>query len=806
MYHVTGTGLTTILLYLISYFFCKLGFFPINLHRKIWNSVLAISFLITAIAGVFIALQITYKWDLQFIKTVLKWHVEFGVGMACSGIFHLIWHLSYYKHLFGIQEQQKEAPSSVTCSPEKISLNLFIVGLVSSSVQLLLLREMMNIAGGYELITGIFLGSWLTGSAAGSLLAGRSRLSDLKTINIVFAGSPLFSVILMFLLTSLFLSPGESPSFLVSIIFTLLVLLPFCLVSGFTFVRLTNLARTDMEIAAGRSFSAETLGGVVAGIAISILTSGLLNTYQILLLIIILALSYAVLSYSGMTASRKMILKLAALVSASAVILTSPDKPLRELLLHGIKVIRTEDTPYGNITLGEYKGEKSVYYDQRLLSYNNDVTEREENIHYAMLQSDSPQKVILISGSLQSQLPEILKYHVKEVTFIERDPALTDEWPVNDDSLNIKLSMIWDDAFRFIRNTNEKADVIILSVPPPSTLQLNRYYSTEFFKEVRKKLKEGGVFVCSPCPANDYFNKESVQLFSSVHNSLAAIFSHVEPVVGNKLYFIASDKELFLNFCELTERKNISNTYVCRDYLSDDLILKKSSGVKAIIDPGAQQNRLGYPVASYRYLIFSLTKTTREKIPSLLFLFMVFALPVLLVKKSNLSMYFSASALAGFEIVLLISLQMIIGNMYQLSGLVIAALMAGLAVGSGTWIRWMDRIALRLKVVVLFAFYAVSGLFYNLFTMHSNIAAAMLIILTGAFIPAAITGSVFSDLTKERKDDFGTASVYSSDLAGSAFGFLIISGILIPLAGIRNSLFLIALFALAGFLTIKSRK
>ncbi len=47
-------------------------------------------------------------------------------------------------------------------------------------------------------------------------------------------------------------------------------------------------------------------------------------------------------------------------------------------------------------------------------------------------------------------------------------------------------------------------------------------------------------------------------------------------------------------------------------------------------------------------------------------------------------MYFSASALAGFEIIILLALQLTVGNMYQLTGLVIAAMMAGLAAGAGT--------------------------------------------------------------------------------------------------------------------------
>lgn len=59
----------------------------------------------------------------------------------------------------------------------KISTNLFIVGFVSTSIQLLLIREMMNISGGYELMTGTFLASWLIISAAGAILAGRSSLT-----------------------------------------------------------------------------------------------------------------------------------------------------------------------------------------------------------------------------------------------------------------------------------------------------------------------------------------------------------------------------------------------------------------------------------------------------------------------------------------------------------------------------------------------------------------------------------------------------------------------------------------------------
>ena len=62
------------------------------------------AFIVTAVAGVFMALQVTYKWNLPFVKTILKWHVEFGIGLAVTGIFHFIWHLSYFGRIFEKQE------------------------------------------------------------------------------------------------------------------------------------------------------------------------------------------------------------------------------------------------------------------------------------------------------------------------------------------------------------------------------------------------------------------------------------------------------------------------------------------------------------------------------------------------------------------------------------------------------------------------------------------------------------------------------------------------------------------------------
>jgi len=798
MYHVIGTGLAATILYLISYFFCRAGYYTLKFHRKIWNIALAISFVLTAAAGLFLALQVSYKWDIPYIKQVLKIHVESGIGMAFTAIFHFIWHLSYFSKSTGINGNDKEAQSYSFYSAGKMKENLFIIGFSSSSVQLLLLREILNISGGYELISGLFLGSWLTGSALGARMASTSKLNDIRKINILYAISPLISITLMLTLARLFLTSGETPSFLVSIIYTLLILLPFAIVSGFTFVKLLLAARSEDALQPGNSFSIETAGGVVSGVLITLLTAGLLNTYQLLFTTIILSVTWVLLAYYIKTQRVKILIKSIAAILSAALVIFNADICFRQILLPGIKVTYTEDTPYGNITKGSYSGEISLYYNQRLLSYSNDVTEREENIHYAMLQSKAPESVIMISGSLASHYQEILKYPVNKVTFIEVDPLLAKTIQFPENKNQVKPKIIRQDAYSFMSRYGEPADVIILLVPPPSTMALNRYYSVEFFRSVRERLNQGGIFLCTPGPSETYYNPEELRLYSSVYNSLRSVFKNVIPVAGNKLYFIASDNELSTAFCRMVNEKGIINTWVNNDFLSDDLTASKTEEITALMDKDIKVNRVSSPVTSYHYQSLNLSRNRNEKAPALILMVLLFAIPAFAIKKRHTAMYFSASALAGFEVTILLTMQIIAGNIYHLTGLVIAGIMTGLAIGAANDFRFLKSSSLAFRMVLLLSFYAGFGAVFTLIAQMRNGLPSTIFIILAAIIPAVLTGNIFRQMTSGTGDPANPSLVYSADLAGSAAGFILVTGFIIPAFGIATTVFLLGVLVLAG--------
>jgi len=800
MYHVISTGLSIVILYLISYFFYRINIYSLQFHRRLWNYILASAFIITSLAGLFLALQITYKWNIPVIKTILKWHVETGIGLTFTGLFHFFWHLSYFFRIFRNKEKTDARQVPVKGYPkEDLATNLFITGFISSAVQLLLLKEIMNITGGYELVAGAFLCSWLIGSAAGSALAPRSSLSDLGKINLYFSIGPLFSIILMLLFSRLFLKPGETPSFLAGLVFTGLVLIPFCLISGFTFIKLLSAAKAGNTIP-GKSFSIETAGGITAGIIISLLSAGILNTYQSLLLIVLLGISYAFLTFFVIRKKHKLIIKTLVLLTSVAIIISSPDIFFRQFLLRGMKITETMDTPYGNLTIGVYHNEPSTYYNQRLLVYNNDAAESEEDIHYAMLQSDNPDQVLLISGPVDSRLKEIYKYPVRKIIYVERDPALTKTESTSDTKLLSALHIENDDAFSFIKKTAEKFDAVLMLLPPPSSLSLNRYYTLEFFSSVKSKMNKDGIFSCSPGINPNYFNEESVRLYSSIFNSLKAVYKNVIPISGNKIYFIASDKDISTSICQLAAKKEIRNVYVGPDYLSDDLVSLKSEEILTLLDPGIKRNRLNLPIACFYYQSLNISKKLNEKIPAIILLIALFALSLKTLSTENGLMYFSAFALAGFEIILLLILQLTIGNMYQITGLILAGLMSGLAIGSGRRLLIFENRSAGLKVLLLISFYVLSALVAKkIMSINISLIVVALLIISG-FIPAVITGSFFRDLTSGKIMNSEPSSVYSADLAGSAIGFIIFSGVSVPLLGITKSLFILPMLVFAGFL------
>ncbi len=682
-----------------------------------------------------------------------------------------------------------------------IGLSLFITGAISCSLQLLLIKEAMNIVGGYELIAGIFMGTWLLMSALGSWIGGVSKPADIKSINVVFSTGPFLSLIMLIVASTSFVHAGETMSFFKSLIFTLFITAPACIASGYSFVKLVEQSVLTNRSVPGKSFSTETAGGILAGALISIISSGFINTYLMILITIILSFSYTLLNFFIYSKKGKTIFKVFIILLGTSLVLCNPDLFFRNIIMDGLEVQSTRDTPYGNISEGTYEGETCLFYDYRIISYSNDIIEREEDVHFAMLQGQRKKDVLLVSGPLNSRLSELSKYNISSVTFLERDPELIDIAETGKESshsFNLIIKNV--DAYNEIKSDSSYYDAVISLVPPPATLSLCRFYSLEFFRYAKARMTDGAVLLCAPGPGEDYLGDEAVKLYSSIYNALRMVFVNVRPILGNKLYFIASDEPLSVSFSKLSKNKEIDNQYVSEHYFIDEFTEEKSEQICALFDNKIKANRISNPVACYYYQQYNLSRDTNRITIVLIILILIFVLPVMIFRGGNIFMYFSSSALSGFEIIILFMLQITSGNMYRITGIVVAAVMAGLALGAIMNIKSLSGIGIRKKMACIALYYGLSAVFFSSIVAIPDNITASIVIIALSFLPSVFTGHLFRELTFNNGKGSATSQVYSADLTGAAIGFVLVSVIAVPLLGLQISLVALALMMLTGIL------
>ena len=101
-YHLLLISLFLILLYFTTYILSKKKIISVINHRKIWNFLLLISFLISGLLGIFLIIKINFGITIPLPFNTLFWHVEIGIAMFVISMFHTLWHWSYFKKMVGM--------------------------------------------------------------------------------------------------------------------------------------------------------------------------------------------------------------------------------------------------------------------------------------------------------------------------------------------------------------------------------------------------------------------------------------------------------------------------------------------------------------------------------------------------------------------------------------------------------------------------------------------------------------------------------------------------------------------------------
>jgi len=701
-------------------------------------------------------------------------------------------------------------------------ISIIVLGFTSLITQIILLREFLTVFYGNELVVGIILANWMLLTGLGAYLGKFSdrikNRTNLTVVSHILLGIlPIITVFLIYYLKNIvfpigkILNPGEI--FLGSFV----LLFPFCVLSGFLFTCFSSyFSELFKSNQINKVYALEALGSIVGGLLFNLLFVFVLNTFFSLSILIVLNLFVSAIHLFRI--DRKIISYSVAILGILLTILiinVNHEKYILKYLYPNQEILHFDDTPYGNIVVTKTAEQYNFYENGVSIFSTDNIIANEENVHYAMVQHPNPENVLLISGGVSGTINEILKYRVSSLDYLELNPAMIEVGEMYTSNIinDSAVSIFNKDARLFIKKENEKKyDVVLINLPDPTSAQINRYFTLEFFEELKNKLKDFAVISISLSSTSNYISEESRQIHSSLFSTLQLIFKNIIIIPGNRNYFLASDRQLSYEIGEIVDSKHIETSYVNKYYLDDEKISDESKIIENAISNDVEINYDFEPIIYFLQLKYWLSLFNLNFFLIGFILLIAILIAIFRMNYINTGLFITGFSASSIEIILIIAFQVIYGYVYQMIGVFITIFMFGLAVGA---IYLIKKVNTSFRNYSIFQY--LIGIFsvlitIILFTLKSNYLGNFFIytvFIVLIFLIGLLTGIQFSLATKLRTNTISTiaATAYGSDLLGSAIGAILVASFLIPWLGIiKVALILGILNILTGlFILLKAK-
>jgi spermidine synthase len=808
-YLLIPIGLVLLILYGISLLFSRLDILTKSLHRKIWNYCLLVTFLVAAILGTLMAVQINYKMEVPWTEKVLKWHVNFGLAMSVVGIFHLIWHWKYFfpaksnrtNDGRGGPKRPPVLPTPNSCTPTQGGFLLrkggfllrkggfllrvgghvgppLLVGFVGIVFQTFMVRELLGMFQGNELMLSIIMFLWLLLTGAGALTGNSTRqgISTLPGENLrksyflvlTLLILPVFLIPLLYYGKFLFFAPGIEAGPLAFAGFLLLILTPFCFVNGFAFTFITRLLQSS-GLTISKAYAWESIGGSAGGLMCTI--------------------------------------------AIIAGIFSPPASRWIEKLYHpNDEIVGTCSGPSGRLTITKNGDQLNIFENGILVQSSENTLVTEEMAHFSMIQHPDPRNILVIGGLLSGISQELMKYPCNHIDFTEPDAQIFRMAKQLNLAVEPILPMryIKKNLSEWINHPDQAYDVILIMLPGPQNLSLNRFYTDGFFKRLTKILIPGGIVSVMLPGTSNYLSAEAISAIGPVVNAMKKSFSQTSLFPGENNYLIAGNTNLQLEILSELKSREIPTVYISDGYFDENLFKTRMTALNQAMLSEKSVNSDLKPTAYFGQIAWWLRHFSAS------FMWLIAAIVSILIFTSLTSghpafsaMFIIGACASGIEIILLFLMQISTGSLYLFTGLLLAVFMAGLASGSLKTSDTRSRKFASGSTFTLLAFIAVTSLLAAMAIWMTNsgggITAKTAIIIAFTFGIAWLSGHLFAYLSKLLPDPKAGGILYIYDMLGAALGALIYPMVVIPMIGLLPAIGIISASGVLALLILKVR-
>ncbi|SIS51822.1 polyamine aminopropyltransferase [Salimicrobium flavidum] len=226
-----------------------------------------------------------------------------------------------------------------------------------------------------------------------------------------------------------------------------------------------------------------------------------------------------------------------------------------EQKLYKDPVLHMEDTAYQKIVLTKDQEDVRLFLDGALQFSSIDEHRYHETlVHLPLAYKSEVRDVLILGGGDGIAAKELLEYQgLDSVTVVDLDPAvveLANENPhlrkLNEGALEDPLVEVFhEDAFKYLEESEERYDAVLVDLPDPNNESLNKLYTKEFYSLVRNHMKPDGIMMAqatSPVFATEVYwtIDETIQA-----TGMNTYNYHVDvPSFGNWGFVMASRKDI----------------------------------------------------------------------------------------------------------------------------------------------------------------------------------------------------------------------------------------------------------------------
>lgn len=449
--------------------------------------------------------------------------------------------------------------------------NFFIIalGIAATITQVINIREFLVIFYGNELIIGFVLGIWLAGISIGALI-GSSVIEDIaRPYNFLYPIAISYVILLplniIFIRTmrSIFtIEAGQLFPLGTTILAAAICIAPLAAIIGFLFplsVRIYREKRYEGAVIIGRVYLLESLGSLFGGALFTFIFASNYNPFKIAAIAGVALLTpvfgLALMDrqrirrwFWGVTSAAIITILMHSVLSPVAAKL---DKNSWERRWRGLKtgteLVFNVDSKYQNIAISESGNEYQLYANCNYVGSFPDPYYMAPYAHLVLSAHPKPDNVLIIGDGMTQIISEAMRHPVKKLDYITIDPILIKSVRLYSKKIfEGRVKIHFQEGREFIKELlktkKQRYQIVLYSIPEPETSLLNRYYTTDFFEDIKKVLAPDGIIALKGTASSVHGGRITAMYASSIYMSLKAVFPIVQISPGDETVFFAGSE------------------------------------------------------------------------------------------------------------------------------------------------------------------------------------------------------------------------------------------------------------------------